>query len=45
MRETTMSVPIFHDGNKFGAYNNQSISLDKRPFSALNNQPISPYRF
>jgi len=43
MRETTLSVPIFHDGTKFGAYDGPAG--DKRPYSAFNNGLSSPYKF
>ena len=34
MGESTLSVPIFHDGKKFGIYDIQDFD-DKRPFSAI----------
>jgi len=46
MRDTTSSVPIYHDGKKFGIYENQGFFGEKRPFSAINNNvAVSPYRF
>jgi hypothetical protein len=35
LHETQLSVPIYHDGTKFGFYENQGFFGDKRPFSAI----------